>query len=254
MPAPALAAAVFGLPELAVFSGGPWPLPRPPPRTTAGIRVLRDPKHQIIEPNAEVSRLLGGERGGRHSGLGVHLQQDQNVVNVVITEVASGNAATTKRGVGELGHALGLARRSRSGIGPARRGGAALPVLGVVVVEAGARHDLGDGERLAVHHRDRQLQAADIGLDHHLLAEGPGRPRQLLRRRVGALEHQEHADRGALGVRLDHIGRRHDVVARAASKRLNRPPPGTARRPRPSPPWTWPCPSPAPRPARPQWV
>ncbi len=43
------------------------------PRIAAGIRVLRDPEHQVVEPNAQVSRLLGDERGGRHAGLGVDL-------------------------------------------------------------------------------------------------------------------------------------------------------------------------------------
>ena len=35
---------------------------RPAPRNAAGIRVLRDPKHQVVEPNAEVSRLLWREQ------------------------------------------------------------------------------------------------------------------------------------------------------------------------------------------------
>ncbi len=46
---------------------------RPAPRTAAGIRVLRDPEHQIVEPNTQVSRLLGDERSGGHSGLSVDL-------------------------------------------------------------------------------------------------------------------------------------------------------------------------------------
>src|SRR5215475_5479355 len=48
-------------------------LPRPAPRTAAGIRVLRDPEHQVVEPNTQVSRLLGDERSGRHAGLSVDL-------------------------------------------------------------------------------------------------------------------------------------------------------------------------------------
>src|SRR5665213_3687910 len=72
---------------------------RDPPRTAAGIRVLRDPKHQTIEIHALLGRLLGDERSGRHAGLGVHLQKDQNVLNVVITEVGSGNPPATQGGV-----------------------------------------------------------------------------------------------------------------------------------------------------------
>ncbi len=46
---------------------------RPAPRTAAGIRVLRDPKHQVVKSNAQIGRLLGDERGGRHAGLSVDL-------------------------------------------------------------------------------------------------------------------------------------------------------------------------------------
>ena len=90
--------------------------------------------------------------------------------------------------------------------------GAALPVLGVEVVEAGAGLNVGDGQGLAVHHRHGQFLAGDVGLDHHLLAIGPAGSDDVLWRAVGALEHEEDTDRGALGVGLDHIGRRHDVI------------------------------------------
>src|SRR5512147_2657947 len=59
------------------------------PRTAAGICILRDPRHQLIEPNTGMGRLLGNERSRRHAGLRVHLQKDQKVVNVVITKVRS---------------------------------------------------------------------------------------------------------------------------------------------------------------------
>src|SRR5580704_1654821 len=62
---------------------------RPAPRIAAGIRVLRDPEHQLVEPHTQVSRLLWHERGGCHSRLCVHLQQNQNFLTVVITKVAS---------------------------------------------------------------------------------------------------------------------------------------------------------------------
>src|SRR5689334_12392466 len=71
--APALGAAarcLLGLAELLLRA---LALPRPAPRNTAGIRVLRDPKHKVIEPNAEVSRLLWSQRSRRHSRLCVHL-------------------------------------------------------------------------------------------------------------------------------------------------------------------------------------
>src|SRR5580658_6679059 len=80
---------------------------RPVPRIAAGIRVLRDPEHQLVEPHTQMRRLRRHERGGRHSRLCVHLQQNQNFLTVVITKVASSNSATTKRGMRSLGVALG---------------------------------------------------------------------------------------------------------------------------------------------------
>ena len=63
-------------------------------------------------------------------------------------------------------------------------------------------------ERPVAHHRRRQLAAGDILLDEqhvgHVVAE--------LRRAVGALDHQVDPDRGALVVRLHHVGRRHRVA------------------------------------------
>src|SRR4051812_6550343 len=69
---------------------------RDPPRTAAGISVLRDPQNQLVESHTLLRRLLGDERGGGHAGLGVDLQKNQFVLNIVITEVRSGNAATTQ--------------------------------------------------------------------------------------------------------------------------------------------------------------
>ncbi len=110
------------------------------------------------------------------------------------------------------GHGLvrGLARDGRR----QHVRGAAIAVLGLEVVEAGLRHDLGDAQGLVVEDGHGQLLAGDIGFDQHLLAVGPAGLRQLLGRGIGALEHQEHPDRRALGVGLDHIGRGHHVVPR----------------------------------------
>ena len=77
--------------------------PRRPPRNAAGIPVLRDPKHQLVEPQPRVRRLLRDQGGGRHAGLSVDLQQDQIVVNAVITKVASGNPIAPKCVVRRLG-------------------------------------------------------------------------------------------------------------------------------------------------------
>ena len=183
-------------------------------RAAARIPVLRDPKHQFVEPHARVSRLLGGERSGGHSGLGVDLQKDQKVVNVVITKIASRDASTAQRGMRGDGVALGRFRdRLRYARGQ-MMDRPTLAILGFVVVEAGARLDFRHHQGAIVDHRDRQFQPGDVGLDHHLLAEGPGRGRQFLGRSVGAREHPEHPHGRAFGVGLDDIGRRHDVRPR----------------------------------------
>src|SRR5579862_5461066 len=75
---------------------------REPPRTAPGIRVLRDPKHQSVEIHALQRRLLRDERCRRHARLCIHLKEDQNVVNVVITQVRPGNPSATKRSMGKL--------------------------------------------------------------------------------------------------------------------------------------------------------
>src|SRR5512141_2080628 len=78
----------------AAFGGalaGDFALTREPPRTAPGIRVLRDPQHQTVEIHALLRRLLGDERSGRHAGLGVHLQEDKNIVNIVVTKVGPGH-------------------------------------------------------------------------------------------------------------------------------------------------------------------
>ncbi len=65
-----------------------------------------------------------------------------------------------------------------------------------------------------MHHRDRELLAVDEFLDQHVLAKGPFGIEQLFGRAVGAFANDEHADRGALRVRLDHVRRRHRMRLR----------------------------------------
>ena len=57
--------------------------------------------------------LLGTERGRGHAGLGIDLQKDQFVLNIVITKVGSRHAAAAHGGVGQLG----LAQRPLEQIG-----------------------------------------------------------------------------------------------------------------------------------------
>jgi hypothetical protein len=49
----------------------------------------------MIEVHSKVAGLLGRERGRRHAGLSVDDQQNQNLLNAVITEVSSGKASET---------------------------------------------------------------------------------------------------------------------------------------------------------------
>src|SRR5579862_9527009 len=77
---------------------------REPPRTAAGIRVLRDPKHQSVEIHALQRRLLWDERGGRHAGLGIDLKEDQNILNIVVTKVRPGDPSAPQGGMRRLAH------------------------------------------------------------------------------------------------------------------------------------------------------
>src|SRR3569623_1598612 len=108
---------------------------REPPRTAPAIRVLRDPKHQSVEIHPLQRRLLWDERSGRHAGLGVHLKEDQNVVNVVITQVRAGNPAATQRGVRQLAHSQSLFKGMRRNVGGHDMRRSAVGVLGLVFVK-----------------------------------------------------------------------------------------------------------------------
>ena len=61
-----------------------------PPHRRGHTRPPRSKAPDRSKSTPSVRRLLGDERGGRHAGLGVDLQKDQNVVNIVITKVAIG--------------------------------------------------------------------------------------------------------------------------------------------------------------------
>ncbi len=100
-------------------------------------------------------------------------------------------------------------------------------VFGFVVVELGVGDDLDDAERLVAHHRAGQFLAGDEGLDQHALAELPVRPRQFLRRMLVVLAHDEDADAGAFGHRLDHVRRRQQMFLAPLRGAITTMPPGT---------------------------
>ena len=143
---------------------------------------------------------------------------------LVPAEVGAADAAAAERAVGaqrvvEAGR-LDLGRDvGRDDVARAAGG-----VLGVVVVPA-VGDDVGDRQRPVAHHRRGQLAAGDVLLDHHHV----GHVVAELRRAVGALEHDVDADRGALVVRLHHVGRRHRVAPRAPRRWQTSRPVGTGR-------------------------
>ena len=53
--------------------------------------------------DAQLRRLLGHEAERRHAGLGVDLQKNENVVNIVITKIGPGHAAAAHGRVGQFG-------------------------------------------------------------------------------------------------------------------------------------------------------
>ncbi len=153
-------------------------------------------------------RLLGRERGRRHPGLRVELEQDQPVrpAALVPAEVAPRDAAAAEAAVRPQGLVeAGVADR----VGDCRRDHvprAAGAVFGVVVVPA-VGLDVGDGKCPVAHHRDGELPPRNVALDHHDLGHlGPE-----LRRPVRRLVHEVDADRRSLVVGLHDIGRLHHV-------------------------------------------
>ena len=116
-----------------------------------------------------VRRLLGRERGRRHAGLGVGLEDDRARPSPRASSQRKSRAAepaaaerpvraerVVEAGVGDLGRDVGRDHVAR----------AAGRVLGVVVVPA-VGDDVGDGERPVAHHRDGQLAPGDVLLDQH---------------------------------------------------------------------------------------
>src|SRR6185437_1353858 len=135
-------AAAFAATGRAALTGG-FACRRDPPRTAAGIRILRDPQHQSVEIHALQRRLLWNERSGRHAGLGVHLKEDQNVVNIVITQVRPGHPPAAQGRVRRLARSQRFFKGMGGDFGGNHVHRATLRILGLVVVEGGAREYVG---------------------------------------------------------------------------------------------------------------
>jgi hypothetical protein len=102
------------------------------------------------------------------------------------------------------GHLQGAVVNLGGNLGRDHVVGAAVGVLGFVVVEALARPDLGHRQGALAHDRHRELAPGDELLDHKF---GPRRPLvEVDRRQVGAVLDDPHADAGALVDRLDDEG------------------------------------------------
>ena len=179
--------------------------------------MLDHPGHELGPGDAGPLGLLRRERERRHTGLGVQLQDDEprgTRLAVVPAEVGTGEPAAAEF----------LVRRERPLLGGLidifgnrRRHemlGDAVGVLGFVVVEAGARPEFGDGDRLVAHHGDREFATRHELLDQHALAERG--LRCLDGGEIVAVAHDVDPDARALVDRLHDIGARHGI---AGSKR-----------------------------------
>ena len=91
-------------------------------------------------------------------------------------------------------------------------------------------------------HGDAKLAPGDVGLDHHLFAEGPAFGADIHGRGIGAFQHPIDPDRGAFCVGLHHV--------RVAASHAGAPPRADRRAPHPAPShpkppaqtWTCSCP------------
>src|SRR6478672_4727017 len=121
--------------------------------------------------------LLWRERGRGHARLGVDLQKDQIVLNIVITKVGSGHAAATQSRVRELGLAKRRLENMGRQLGRKLVDGSARRVFGFVIVETfdgrNVRYRQRTRARSLPHHRDAQLTARDVWLDHDLVPMTP---------------------------------------------------------------------------------
>mmetsp|Transcript_29190 Transcript_29190/g.56416 ORF Transcript_29190/g.56416 Transcript_29190/m.56416 type:complete len:273 (-) Transcript_29190:7778-8596(-) len=153
-------------------------------------------------------RLFGGQRGRRHSGLGVGFQQDQAIgpAAFIPAEIGSADAPASQGVVGPHGIVQTQFGNFHRHIGGDHMPRAAGFVFGVVIVPA-IGDDVGHAQGPLPHHRCGQLATRRVGLDHdvlrHILSQ--------LRRAVGVLVHQINADAGPFVVGFNHIGRRHHV-------------------------------------------
>src|SRR5579883_3214915 len=86
-------------------------------------------------------------------------------------------------------------------------------VFGLIIVKSHRRHDLDDAERLLTYDRAGQLLTRNVLFDDDPLPISPIRAIELLRRMGMLRRDDEDTDTGAFGDRLDHIRRRHDVLA-----------------------------------------
>ena len=199
---------------------------RPPQVDARAARGKRHASHRAsstswttrsAKPMPDIGGLLGHQRDRRHAGLGVDLEQVEAVRIVrVEAEVGAGHAAAAERPMRAQrmveGALVDLRRQRRGNEVLGLVGG----VLGVIVEEAVAVHDLGDRERPVAEHAYRELAAGDVALDQDLAAI---RPVVAVDRRLARIAHDPHADARAFAVGLDDIGDGAAAPRRRAARR-----------------------------------
>ena len=193
-----------------------------PTRSPSARGVLHEPGAERFERDPEMARLLGRERGRRHAGLGVGLEQDDPVeaAAVVPAEIRAAQTAAAERPVrGQRVVQAGVADLVRD-LGRDDVARAAGDVLRLIVVKA---------------RRRRRCRSRPGGgrPSPPPSVRGPGTKRSTSRvsgasaprltGRVRALRHDVDADRRALVIGLHDIGGVHGVAATTSAFATSRP-------------------------------